>query len=121
MLKKIISGGQTGVDRAALDFAIANRIPHGGWCPLGRRTEDGVINPKYQLNETPSASYAERTEWNVRDSDGTVIFSIAVVSKGGSAKTVEFAIQYRKPWLHLSKKTNGRKAVEKLARFLARH
>lgn len=72
---RIISGGQTGADRAALDFAIAHDIPHGGWCPSGRLAEDGRIPSRYQLRETPSPDYAQRTEWNVRDSDGTVIFS----------------------------------------------
>ena len=69
---KIISGGQTGADRAALDFAIQNGIPHGGWCPKGRNVEDGPIDAKYQLQETPSSDYPQRTEWNVRDSDGTI-------------------------------------------------
>ena len=74
---RIVSGGQTGADRAALDWAIARRIPHGGWCPQGRKAEDGVIEAKYHLTETPSADYIQRTEWNVRDSNGTVVFSIA--------------------------------------------
>lgn len=80
---KILSGGQTGTDRAALDWAIAHGIPHGGWCPKGRKAEDGPIDGRYQLQETPSSSYVERTEWNVRDSDGTVVFSIAAVLTGG--------------------------------------
>ena len=70
---KIVSGGQTGADRAALDWAIDHGTAHGGWCPRGRRAEDGAIPARYLLNETPSARYEERTEWNVRDSDGTVI------------------------------------------------
>ncbi len=73
---KIISGGQTGADRAALDWAIRNGIPHGGWCPKGRKAEDGPIEAKYQLQETPSSKYLQRTDWNARDSDGTVIFSV---------------------------------------------
>ena len=76
MIEKIISGGQTGADCAALDFAIEHGIPHGGWCPGGRLAEDGPIDARYQLKETPSANYTQRTEWNVRDSDGTVVFSI---------------------------------------------
>ena len=76
-LKKIISGGQTGVDRAALDFAIEHDIPYGGWCPKGRKAEDGPIGSRYLLKETPTSTYPQRTEWNVRDSDGTVIFSLA--------------------------------------------
>ncbi len=84
VLQKIISGGQTGADRAALDFAIARGIPHGGWCPRGRLAEDGTIPALYQLSETPGPDHAQRTEWNVRDSDGTVIFSIAPALTGGS-------------------------------------
>src|SRR2546428_7239726 len=100
MIEKIISGGQTGADRAALDFAIARGIPHGGWCPRGRLAEDGVISDRYQLTETPSANSAQRTEGNVRDSDGTVIFSIGPKLTGGSKQTAEFARQHRKPCLH---------------------
>jgi predicted Rossmann-fold nucleotide-binding protein len=81
---KIISGGQTGADRAALDFAIKHGMPHGGWCPQGRIAEDGPIDAKYQLHETPSADYVQRTEWNVRDSDGTVIFSVGKELSGCS-------------------------------------
>jgi hypothetical protein len=99
---KIISGGQTGADRAALDWAIKHGILYGGWCPKGRRAEDGPVDAKYQLQETPSSNYLQRTEWNARDSDGTVIFSIGEHLTGGSLKTVEFAIKHRKPHLHLS-------------------
>ena len=102
ILKQIVSGGQTGADRAALDFAIEHDIPHGGWCPKGRKSEDGPLEPKYRVTETPSASYPQRTEWNVRDSDGSVIFSIAPTLTGGSKKTIEFAIKLIKRWMHLS-------------------
>jgi len=71
-LEKIVSGGQTGVDRAALDFAIESDLPHGGWCPKGRLAEDAILDSRYQLKETPLAIYEQRTEWNVRDSDGKV-------------------------------------------------
>jgi hypothetical protein len=101
-ISKIVSGGQTGADRAALDWAIAHQVPHGGWCPKGRRAYDGPIDSRYQLKETPSGGYVQRTEWNVRDSEGTVIFSLAERLSGGSMKTLEFAIKYRKPHLHLS-------------------
>ncbi len=77
MLTKIISGGQTGVDRGALDAAIALGIPHGGWCPKGRRAEDGRIPDRYELIETPSADYPQRTEWNARDADMTLILMSA--------------------------------------------
>ena len=70
---EIVSGGQTGVDRAALDVALALGLACGGWCPRGRRAEDGPLPARYPLRETPSASYPERTEWNVRDSDGTLV------------------------------------------------
>jgi len=69
MLTKIISGGQTGADRAALDVAIELNVPHGGWIPKGRKTEDGVLPDKYQLKEMPTASYPKRTEKNILDSD----------------------------------------------------
>jgi hypothetical protein len=86
----IVSGGQTGADRAALDWALAHNVECGGWCPKGRKAEDGPIHPKYPLKETPSVSYVQRTEWNVRDSDATVLFSIGRTLTGGSPKTMEF-------------------------------
>jgi hypothetical protein len=118
MIKKIISGGQTGADRAALDVAIKLNIPYGGWCPRGRLAEDGIIAQGYDLSETPNADPAQRTEWNVRDSDGTVIFSISPKLTGGSAKTETFARQCEKPSLHLSRGRDGERATEMLARFL---
>jgi hypothetical protein len=102
-IEKLISGAQSGADRAALDFAIDHRIPHGGWCPLGRKAEDGTIDPRYELQETPSSGYVQRTEWNVRDSDGTVVFSIAPVLTGVSKKTVELAHKHRKPVIHIAR------------------
>jgi len=97
--RRVVSGGQTGVDRAALDVAIAAGIPHGGWCPRGRRAEDGVIPARYALTETPSADYAERTERNVVESDGTLIFTHGTLRRGGTALTHELAIRHRKPLL----------------------
>jgi len=117
-VQKIVSGGQTGADRAALDWAIAHGIDHGGWCPRGRRAEDGAIPPDYRLTETPSDGYAERTEWNVRDADGTVILSVQQSLTGGSKLTAERARQHDKPCLHLSRATSGTDAGERLARFL---
>jgi hypothetical protein len=73
VITRIMSGGQTGVDRGALDAAIACDVPHGGWCPRGRRAEDGVIPPPYALQETGSAEYEERTQQNVIDADGTLV------------------------------------------------
>ena len=99
---RIVSGGQTGADRAALDYALAAGIPHAGWCPRGRMAEDGRIDSRYRLAETPDRDYAQRTEWNARDSDGTVIFSIAATLSGGSAFTRAAARRHDKPCLCLS-------------------
>jgi hypothetical protein len=114
---KIASGGQTGADRAALDWAIKNGIPHGGWCPKGRKAEDGPIDATYQLQATPSSKYPQRTEWNVRDSDGTLIFSVGKRLSGNSAETLEFAIKHRKPHLHLSAVFEDN-AAQKLKKWL---
>lgn len=100
MIKKIISGGQTGADRAALDVAIKLDIPHGGWIPKGRKTENGILPDKYQLQEMLTASYPKRTEQNVMDSDGTLIFSRGKLT-GGSALTRKLAKQHERPWLHI--------------------
>ena len=100
MIKKIISGGQTGADRAALDFAVRHEMPHGGWVPKGRRAEDGRIPEIYQLKQMLTDSYPERTEQNVIDSDGTVIISHGTPT-GGSANTAEMARKHGRPWLHL--------------------
>jgi Circularly permutated YpsA SLOG family len=97
----IISGGQTGADRAALDWALSQNVPCGGWCPKGRKAEDGPIHESYPLRESTSASYLQRTEWNVRDSDGTVLFSLSPSLSGGSKRTVDFAKKHQKPWLHI--------------------
>ncbi|MGD9126478.1 MAG: putative molybdenum carrier protein [Planctomycetia bacterium] len=98
MIEKIVSGGQTGVDRAALDVAIHLGIPHGGWCPRGRRAEDGPLAPIYQLQETDTPNYAERTEKNVIDSDGTLILHIGPLS-GGTLLTLQLARRRAKPCL----------------------
>lgn len=96
----IISGGQTGVDRAALDVAIECHLPHGGWCPKGRLAEDDFIDMKYKLQETPSSKYEQRTKWNVRDSDGTLILYLNEM-KSGTAYTRECCKQLSKPCLCL--------------------
>ncbi len=117
-MERIVSGGQTGADRAALDWAIASGIPHSGWCPKGRKAQDGPIDRHYQLTETTSPEYLQRTKWNVRDSDATVIFTLGGTLLGGSRKTVDFAIQLRKPWLHLSAEQSVANAGERLAQFI---
>jgi hypothetical protein len=103
----IISGGQTGADRAALDFAIEYGLPHGGWCPRGRKAEDGVISARYELRETPSRRYAQRTEWNIRDGDGTLVVSIAADPQGGTRLTLDLARRLGKPVLHIARENAG--------------
>jgi hypothetical protein len=93
---KIISGGQTGVDRGALDAALALGIPHGGWCPKGRLAEDGPLPEKYQLQETDSAGYAVRTERNVLDADATLILCRGPLS-GGTLLTKRICEKHEKP------------------------
>ena len=95
---RIVSGGQTGVDRAALDAALQAGVPCGGWCPAGRRAEDGRIPDRYLLRETTTACYAERTRLNVRDSDGTLILACKPLT-GGTAYTEEAARSMDKPLL----------------------
>lgn len=95
-LQKIISGGQTGVDRAALDFALENKFPCGGWCPRGRKAEDGPIDRRYPLKESSSENYEERTLWNVRDSDGTLILTFGRPT-AGTAMTINLARELGKP------------------------
>ena len=98
LVTKIISGGQTGVDRVALDTDIEQGIPHGGYCPKGRRAEDGIIPSKYDLIEIESVEYDDRTHENVVLSDGTLILHIGLISNG-TALTKEFCIQRNKPLL----------------------
>ncbi|MBN2309846.1 MAG: putative molybdenum carrier protein [Candidatus Hydrogenedentes bacterium] len=97
-IRKVVSGGQTGVDRAALDVALARNLACGGWCPKGRLAEDGAIHERYPLRETPGDQYAERTAWNVRDSDGTLILTWGPPSDG-TAFTKEVADALGKPCL----------------------
>lgn len=118
----IISGGQTGADRAALDFAIRAGLPHDGWCPLGRAAEDGPLDAKYVLRETPTANYAERTAWNVRDSDATVLFTLKPELTGGTRLTGETAASLGKPLLHLCAAASGPlEAAVELRKFIAEH
>jgi len=95
---KIVSGGQTGVDRAALDIAIEQSMQHGGWCPRGRKAEDGTIDSRYKLMETESDDYLERTRRNIEDTDGTLILNTGTL-KGGTALTRQFAEKMGKPCL----------------------
>ena len=106
----------------ALDFALAHALPHDGWCPAGRRAEDGPLPPQYQLRETTSRRYDQRTRWNVRDSDGTVIFAGARPLQGGTRLTSEIAVKQSKPLLILCRnETSPGDAAERLARFVEGH
>ncbi len=100
MIGRIISGGQTGVDRAALDAALEAEFPSGGWCPKGRIAEDGPIPERYPLAESESPEYAERTERNVFDSDGTLVLTRGEPT-GGTAYTIDCAEAHGRPYLLL--------------------
>jgi hypothetical protein len=97
-LIRVVSGGQTGVDRAALDAAREAGLAIGGWCPRGRRAEDGRIPFEYPLEETPSPRYPQRTEFNVRDSDATVVVARGA-PRGGTELTVRLATAAARPVL----------------------
>lgn len=97
---KIISGGQTGADRAALDAAIELNIPHGGWLPKNRKTEDGPLPDRYDLLELDSDNYRDRTKKNVLASDGTLIVAFGPLT-GGTALTESLAIRHDRPFLVL--------------------
>ena len=115
-LKKIVSGGQTGVDRAALDAAILANMPVGGWCPKGRLAEDGVIGSKYPLQETVSRLYRERTCKNVIESDATLIITGKLLN-GGTALTKEYADKHSKPLLIINPADSG--GVNRVRQWLA--
>jgi hypothetical protein len=119
-ISKIISGGQTGADRAALDFAIETNIPHGGWIPKGRRTEEGPLADKYQLRERPDRSYAKRTEQNILDSDGTLIISHGMLSRfSGSVLTRRLAKKHHRPWIHVDmNEISIQEAADKIREWL---
>ncbi len=120
MVAKIVSGGQTGADRAALDVALEVGLATGGWIPCGRRAEDGVVPQQYgNLVETKSDAYEHRTEFNVRDSDATVVFTFGPPT-GGSALTVQIARSLRRPHLILDlERSTSDEAVQILCQWLA--
>jgi hypothetical protein len=116
LIKKIISGGQTGVDRAALDIAIKLDIPYGGWCPAERWAEDAPIPMNYQnMTETPSSAPEERTEWNARDSDGTLII-VKEAPIGGTLYTIEMAKKHQKPYLVFN--VSAEQKVDEIAEWI---
>jgi hypothetical protein len=121
MVSKIISGGQTGADRAALDVAIQLKISHGGWIPKGRLTENGRLDDKYHLKEMGSANYNKRTEQNVIDSHGTLIISHGKLT-GGSEYTRDMVLHHGRPWLHIDlNNTESFQAAKKIKSWLAEH
>jgi predicted Rossmann-fold nucleotide-binding protein len=97
-LEKVISGGQTGVDRGALDAALLAGIPVGGCCTKGRKAEDGPIPDRYPLTELSSDNYRVRTEQNVKDADATLVLTVGTLT-GGTALTIQLARRHGKPYL----------------------
>jgi hypothetical protein len=118
----IQSGGQTGVDRTALDFAIEMGLDHTGWCPRGRAAEDGRIDDRYRLRETESDELEVRTRTNICTSDATVIFSSSASIAGGTLLTKTICEALAKPCLHLSAaEVEPKTAGELLHQFIVRH
>ncbi len=118
---KIVSGGQTGVDRGALDAALAAGAPCGGWCPAGRRAEDGPIASIYPLQETSSEEYVVRTRQNVIDSNGTLIIYFGAL-EGGTARTLQSCHALYKPCICLdAEKHVPAEAAKLIEQFVAQH
>ncbi len=120
LIRRIVSGGQTGADRGGLDAALRAGVEHGGWCPRGRRAEDGVIPERYRLSETESDEYVFRTETNVLDSDVTVVFSYGELT-GGSLYTAEMCQLHAKPCLHVDLTMPLPDAAQRVTQFLTGH
>ena len=118
-LRKIVSGGQTGADQGALAACVQRKFPSGGWVPKGRRTEKGKVPAKYRMRQHWSRHYPPRTEKNVVDSDGTVIFAFGKPD-GGSLLTIDFAKKHNKPWLAVDLERSVDEAVAKVVRWIRR-
>lgn len=112
---KIISGGQTGVDRAALDVALEHGIECGGWCPAGRLDEFGKIPDHYPVQELPAGGFTERTLQNVKDSDGTIVIYSGEL-RGGTEQTVRFCVERERPYQLINV---SRVATEEAAKLIA--
>ena len=121
MTIKIISGGQTGADRTALDIALDLCLSCGGYCPKGRKAEGGWISKRYPLTELKSTSYLERNKRNVIESDVTVIFTHGDLS-GGSKATATFCIHHGKPYLHIdANKVDPDTAAQRIKQLMNKH
>lgn len=120
MLKKIISGGQPGAARAALDWCITHNFPYGGWCPRWRRMQDGILDERYlELKETSLPIYSQAKDWNVRDSDGTVVFTLEEELDSFTKKTIDFAKKREKPYRHFC--GTGFELTEEFHHFIKRN
>ena len=117
MISKIISGGQTGADRGALEAALISKVPHGGYCSRDRKAEDGIIPTKYNLRELTSNTYAARTKQNVRESNVTFIFCDGPLTPG-SRRTIDFCVQLGKPWLFFDLRNEPYESFQLISNWL---
>jgi hypothetical protein len=118
---KVVSGAQTGVDRAALDAALSVGVPAGGWVPEGRKAEDGILPAHYPVQEMPGAGYRQRTRQNVIDSDATLIIYFDELS-GGTQATLRDCLQHKKPYCIIdAREIDMSRAVQKILDFIQRH
>ena len=118
-LRKIVSGGQTGADQGALSACVQAGFPYGGWIPKGRRTEKGKVPARYRMRQHWSRHYPPRTEKNVADSDGTVIFTYGKPD-GGSRLTIDFAKKHGKPCLAVDATRPHDEIVARVVRWIRR-
>lgn len=121
LVRKIVSGGQTGVDRAALDFALSAGIPCDGWCPAGRISEDGTIPLRYPLTETGTSGYPERTRKNITHSDGTLILTLHHKMDRGTVLTRKLCEMEARPCLIIEMTDDIYLARKNISEWMLRH